>query len=233
MATLRSGYVIAGAYADKLRRTLFAQTRELVKSGELTPQEVARASGELNRILYEVLVNRLRSDKGDVVRISVNYEVREGRIVWDLETLSIQAWKRVPDEHIARAVSEVKAIAKELVVRAIQYQSLRLAETETGDIIYAVRLADRDVGILMVTPLNENEAIVRGAVTEPVAMILKRIRVEVKAPLDEFIERNVGEIMSKATHSEVLEAEKIIRELRALVEAAKKPEVTPPEEEEL
>ncbi|MFN4046744.1 MAG: DUF2258 domain-containing protein [Acidilobaceae archaeon] len=75
MPTLRSGYVIGGAYADKIRRTLFAQTRDLVKSGELSVQEVARAAGELNRILYEILVDRVKIEKGDVVRVSVNYTV--------------------------------------------------------------------------------------------------------------------------------------------------------------
>ncbi|MDM7275298.1 MAG: DUF2258 domain-containing protein, partial [Thermoprotei archaeon] len=100
MPILRSGYVIGGAYADKIRRTLFAQTRDLVKSGELSPQEVARAAGELNRVLYEILVDRVRIEKGDVVRVSVNYAVEEGRIRWDLETLSIQAWRRIPEQDI-------------------------------------------------------------------------------------------------------------------------------------
>jgi len=93
VAILRSGYVIAGAYADKVRRTLFAQTRELVRSGELTPQEVARASGELNKVLYEVFVNRLRTDKGDVVMIDIEYEVEEGRIKWNYDKLNVRVWE--------------------------------------------------------------------------------------------------------------------------------------------
>ncbi len=232
MPTLRSGYIIGGAYADKIRRTLFAQTRDMVKSGELSAQEVARAAGELNRILYEILVDRVKIEKGDVVRINVNYTVEEGKIKWDLETLRIQAWRRMPDEEVNKAIAEVKLIAKELVVRAIQYGTLKIAETDVGDIVYTVRLAERNVGVLLVTPLNENKAIVRGAVLEPTPLILKRLLIDVEPPLDDYKNNNIGSIMGKATHVETGEAEKAIREIKALIEIAEKPPAPPVEEEE-
>jgi len=232
VAILRSGYVIAGAYADKIRRTLFAQTRDLVKSGELTAQEVARAAGELNRVLYEILVNKLKTDKGDVVRISVEYNVEEGRIVWDYDTLTLQVWRRIPDETIARAVSEVKAIAGELAARVVQFEIAKVGETEGGDIIYILKLAGREVGAFLVTPLDENRAVARGAVLEPTPLLLKRQVIDVEPPLDDFIAKNIGAIMSKATHVEAGEADKAIREIKALIEAVKKPPAAPPEEEE-
>lgn len=232
MPTLRSGYVIGGAYADKIRRTLFAQTRDLVKSGELSTQEVARAAGELNRILYEILVDRVKIEKGDVVRVSVNYTVEEGRIKWDLETLNIQAWRRVPEQEINKAITEVKLVAKELVVRAVQYEALKIAETDVGDIIYSVKLAGKDVGALLVTPLDEDKAIVRGAALEPTPLLLKRLLVDVEPPLDNYISNNIGSIMGKAAHVETGEAEKVIREIKALIEMAEKPPAPPAEEEE-
>lgn len=232
MAVLRSGYVIAGAYADKIRRTLFAQTRDLVKSGELTAQEVARAAGELNRILYEILVNKLKTDKGDVVRINIEYSVEEGKIVWDYDKLTIQVWRRVPDETVTRAVSEVRAIARELAARVIQYEVAKIGETEGGDIVYSLRLAGRDVGAFLLTPLDETKAVVRGAVIEPTPLLLRRQVVDIQPPLEEFVARNIGAIMAKALHVEVGEADKAIREIRALVEALKKPPTAVEEEEE-
>ncbi|MEM1851870.1 MAG: DUF2258 domain-containing protein, partial [Acidilobaceae archaeon] len=109
--TLRTGIVVAGAYADKVRRTLFAQTKDLVKSGELSPQEVARAAGELNRLLYEILVAELKTEKGDAVRITVDYKIEEGKIVWDLKTLQIQLWKAVSQTEVNKAVAKIAAVA--------------------------------------------------------------------------------------------------------------------------
>ena len=101
MPTLSSGLVIAGAFADKIRRTLFAQAKNEVDS-----QEVVRASAELNRLLYSVLVEKLKIDKGDVVRIRVDYSVENGKINWHLESLHVEAFKRIPDEEVAKTVRE-------------------------------------------------------------------------------------------------------------------------------
>ncbi len=104
---LSTGLVIAGAYADKLRRTLFAQLRDLVKQNREFAREVARASGEINRLLFIVLVEKLGVDKGDVVRIRVQYDVEDGRIKWYYDTLRVEYFKRVSDEEVMRAVREV------------------------------------------------------------------------------------------------------------------------------
>jgi len=47
---LSSGLVIAGAYATKVRRTLFAQLRDRTKADKEWAQKVAFASAQLNRI---------------------------------------------------------------------------------------------------------------------------------------------------------------------------------------
>jgi hypothetical protein len=232
VAVLRSGYVIAGAYADKIRRTLFAQTRDLVKSGTLTPQEVARASGELNRVLYEIFVNKLRTDKGDVVMINIEYRVEEGRVVWDYDKLDVRVWRKVPDDEVARALSEVKAMAAELAVRVVQFEVARIGETEGGDLVYSLKLAGKDVGAFLLTPLDEDKAVVRGAVLEPTPLLLRRQVVDVQPPIDDYIAKNIGALMGKATHVEIGEADKAIREIKALIEAVRKPPVSMVEEEE-
>ena len=104
---LSTGLIIAGAYADKLRRTLFAQLRDIVRQDKEFAREVARASGEINRLLFIILVEKLKVDKGDVVRIRVQYDVENGRIKWYYDTLRVEYFKRVSDEEVTKAVKEV------------------------------------------------------------------------------------------------------------------------------
>jgi len=106
---LSTGLVIAGAYADKLRRTLFAQLRDLVKKNRDFAREVARAAGEMNRLIYIILVEELKSDKGDVVRIRVKYEVdtENWKITWKYNTLRIEYFKRYPDEEVKKIVDKI------------------------------------------------------------------------------------------------------------------------------
>ena len=106
---LNTGIVIAGAYADKLRRTLFAQLRDYVKQNKEFAREVARAAGEVNRILYIILVENLKSEKGDAVRIRIKYrfDPRQWKIMWDYSTLRVEFYKRQPDEQVNQVVKKV------------------------------------------------------------------------------------------------------------------------------
>jgi len=120
MPTLSTGLIIAGAYADKVRRTLFAQLRDRIKQGEITNQEVARAAGELNRIIYEILVNKLKIDKGDVVRVRVDYDITDGKIIWDYKTLRVEAFKRVPDNDVEKVLKEALPEALKQFVEVVE-----------------------------------------------------------------------------------------------------------------
>jgi len=106
---LNTGIVIAGAYADKVRRTLFAQLKEVMKSNKDFTREIARASGELNRILYHILVEALRVEKGDAVRVRIKYSVdsSSNRIVFDYNTLSLEVFRRVKDEEVSTIIKKV------------------------------------------------------------------------------------------------------------------------------
>jgi hypothetical protein len=229
MPTLKSGLVIAGAYADKVRRVLFAQLRDNIKKGEISSKDVARAAGELNRLLFEILVYKLGVDKGDAVRISVDYDLVDGEIKWNLDTLKVEVWRKAPQEEVDNAVKSVVEKAEEIVGGAIVFTVEEIGETDTGDIIYTLKHRDREVGALIVTPLD-GEALVRGAVVEPTPLILKRKRVEYEGDLKEFIENNVTQLMSDAENTERREPERIIHELKALAQASKE-EVTEEEYE--
>ncbi len=216
--TLRSGLVIAGGYADKVRRVLFAQLRDKIKAGELENREVARAAGELNRLLFEILVSKLQVDKGDVVRITVDYEVEDGTIKWLLDTLRIEVWRRVPQEEVDKAVKPVVEGAEELLSRAIEFTVEKAGETDTGDLVYLIKYDDRNVGALLVTPLD-GQAVVRGAVTEPTPLHLRRVTIEYGEDLDEYLKNNITNIMSRAENVERRDAERIVREILAMIEA--------------
>ena len=103
--SLNTGLVIAGAYALKLRRILFAKIKQYVRLGQISKEEIARASGELNSLLYQLIVEKLGISKGDVVRIRVEYYIEDGRIVWDHGTLLVEAFRRVPDEEVRAALA--------------------------------------------------------------------------------------------------------------------------------
>jgi len=219
MATLRSGLVIAGGYADKVRRVLFAQLKDQIKSGELDSKEVARAAGELNRLLFEILVSKLQVDKGDVVRITVDYEVENGNIKWKLDTLKVEVWRRMPDEEIEPALKSIVEKAEEIVTTAIEFTLKKVGKTDTDDIVYAIIYDDREVGALLATPIN-GKAIIRGAVVEPTPLVLKKNIVEYENDLDEYLTQNIVQIMKGAENVERREAERVVREIRSLITVA-------------
>jgi len=219
MATLRSGLVIAGGYADKVRRVLFAQLKDQIKSGELDSKEVARAAGELDRLLFEILVSKLQVDKGDVVRITVDYEVENGNIKWKLDTLKVEVWRRMPDEEIEPALKSIVEKAEEIVTTAIEFTLKKVGKTDTDDIVYAIIYDDREVGALLATPIN-GKAIIRGAVVEPTPLVLKKNIVEYENDLDEYLTQNIVQIMKGAENVERREAERVVREIRSLITAA-------------
>ncbi|HIP58470.1 MAG TPA: DUF2258 domain-containing protein, partial [Archaeoglobus profundus] len=146
---LSSGYIIMGAYADKLRRTLFAQLKEHIKNKEIDPQDVAKASAELNKLLYEILVNKLKLDKGDVVRIMIEYELVDNQINWKLETLKVEVFKRVPEEQIKPVIDDAISRIEELEeVEEAKFEIEKAGETDLGDIIYFVKVGGEFAGAL-------------------------------------------------------------------------------------
>ena len=222
MPLLSTGLIIAGAYADKVRRTLFAQLKDKIKNNEITPQEVARAAGELNRVLYHILVEKLKTEKGDVVRARIEYEVEDGSVKWKYDTLRLEVFRRIPDDEVAAKVREVVSRIEEILSKAVQYRVEKAVETKIGDIIYWVKLGDRKVGAVIVTPLD-GAAIVRGAVLDPSPIIIDRARIEFEGKtFDEVIEQQVIELLRIGRHVETKEAEEVLQDIEAIIEAEAK-----------
>ncbi|RUM46660.1 MAG: hypothetical protein DSY37_04740 [Hyperthermus sp.] len=131
MPQLSTGFVIAGAYADKLRRVLFAQLRTELKRGEIEGKKIAQRAGELNRLLFEILVNRLHIDKGDVVRIRVEYDIKDNDIQWKLNTLRIEVFKRVPDEQLVQTIRETIRESEKILARPVSEEEIAWTEKVT------------------------------------------------------------------------------------------------------
>jgi len=137
---LSTGLIIAGAYADKVRRTLFAQLRDLVKQDKEFAREAARASAELNTVLYNILVGELKVDKGDVVRIRVNYRLEpEKRITWLYNTLRVEAFKRMPDENVERVVNSTISTRLEQIL-----ERFRAAPREAERIVREFEITEEE-----------------------------------------------------------------------------------------
>ncbi len=236
MPRLSSGLVIAGAYADKIRRTLFAQMKDYVKQDKTWAQRVAYAAAQLNRFLYTILVEQLKIDKGDVVRIRIEYDVDEvsKEIKWKWDTLQIEAFRRIPQEQVDEIVRKMVARAAEVSVAAVAYDLRKLGETEDGDIVYEVVLGERSVGAVVVTPVDERIALLKkGAVVEPTPAIFERSKLEIQPSedLENAIKRALSTVIQTAKHVSHEEALRVVNALREKVSA--KPMEEHVEEEEI
>ena len=220
MPQLSSGLVIAGAYADKVRRTLFAQLKDSIRKGEVTAQEVARAAGELNRILYHILVEELKTDKGDVVRVRISYDIEDGKIKWDYDSLRLEVFRRVPEEEISKAIREITAKVEEVLKRAVQYTIEKVIATRLGDHIYWLRLGEKNVGAAIATPIN-GEVLIRAAVLDPSPMVVERARVPLVENVDKTLQENIGEVIRAGRHVESGEVMDIIKEIEAFIKIVK------------
>jgi len=211
MPKLSSGLIIAGAYADKIRRTVFAQLRDMIKEGAIKSSDIAYSIAQLNKLLYSILVENLKVEKGDVVRIMIDYEVSEGKLEWKLDTLKIELFKRVPAEEVQRVLESVLPKAKSIMEGIVEYAVERLGETEDGDVVLAIKLGDREVGALVATPINgEFLYIKKAAMIAPSPSIVEKQRI----PLDgktaeEAVRSNIAVLTTSAKYVTDEEARKI------------------------
>ncbi|HIQ49745.1 MAG TPA: DUF2258 domain-containing protein [Nanoarchaeota archaeon] len=211
---LSSGYIIVGAYADKVRRILFAQLKDYIKNKEISSQDIAKASGDLNKLLYEIFVNKLKLDKGDVVRIMVEYELVNNKINWKLDTLNIEVFKRMPEEEIKPVITDAISRIEELEeVEQTKFNIEKAGKTELGDIVYFVKVEGEFVGALILTPLN-GEGLVRGAIIKPNPIAIDKTKIKIT----ENIERTLSELVEqKGREIDEATAEKIVNEIKDML----------------
>ncbi len=103
---MSTGFVRASAYDGKVRRVLFAITKDL----KLPENEVLRAAAEFNKKVFEELQKR-SADKRDVIRISCEFDVKNGKIEWNWDTLNIEIYKE--SEEIGATMSALMAQIEE------------------------------------------------------------------------------------------------------------------------
>jgi len=216
MPTLRSGLVIAGAYADKLRRTAFAQLKNVIKDGVVKAGDVAYRVAQLNKVLYRIFVDELKVNKGDVVRVTIDYEVKPGVIEWKFDTLKIEVFKRVPDEEVENVVKSVVEKAAAIMESAVRYTFEKIGETEDGDLLYVMKLDEREVGAFEVVPINEEIAYVKkGAALEPNPVIVEKLKIMTEGrSIDEALRENIEEFTRNARYVSREEAEHIIEYIK-------------------
>jgi hypothetical protein len=209
---LNSGLVIAGGYAKKLKKTIFAQLQKSIKEGQVSSQEVARAIGELNSILFHMLTDKHKVGKGDVVRIRIGYRIEGGRIVWDPTSLSIEIYRR--DDN---AIEEIKSKLMEYWIdsarQIARYEVSKLADTALGNTIYSVNLDGKEVGLVLVLKINNEVYISSGAVLKPVPSIVERTRIRLTkgVSIESEIARAIQRFSRQASEEE---ARKIIELIR-------------------
>lgn len=223
MPTLRSGLVIAGAYADKLRRTMFAQLKNDIREGKVKASDVAYHVAQLNKVLYRIFVEKLKVDKGDVVRINIDYELTDEGIKWDFTSLKIEVFKRVPQEEVDSVVSSVVGEAETIMERAVEYQAVKIGETEDGDNIFVLKLGDREVGAFEVVPIdNEFAYLKKGAALDPSPMIVEKVRIPLNGgSVEDAISRNIELLTKNARYVEKDEAEELINYIKSRVQEVK------------
>ena len=236
MARLSSGFVIAGAYADKIRRTMFAQLRDYIRRDKEWGQKIALAVAQLNRLLYTVFVEQLKIDKGDVVRVRIEYEVDETNknIVWKWDTLSVEVFRRVSQEQVDSIVKQLVSKASEVALAAVAYDVTKLGETFDGDVVFAIKLGEREVGAAILTPVNDSLAILkRGAVVEPTPAIFEKVKLDIQPgkTIEEVLKTTLSTVMQAAKHVSYDEALKIMNAIRERVAVAPMPKVEEEEEE--
>lgn len=140
---INTGIIITGAYADKLRRTLFAQLRDYVRRSRECAREAARASGEINKLLYVAIVETLKSDKGDAVRIRVKYRFDpvNNKISWDYGSLRVEFFKRQPDNEVESVVRKVIETRLKEIVEQFG-RPTRIEETKPAEELVEIKLTD-------------------------------------------------------------------------------------------
>jgi len=234
MPELRSGLIFAAGYADKLRRTVFAQLKDYVKKDKEFAKQIAMYVGRLNRALYTLLVEELKLDKLDVVRITISYDVDEinRTITWKWDTLRVEVYKRIPPETYADTIRKFIESAPALAVETVKFNIAKLGETFDGDIIYSIKIGEREVGVLEALPVDENSVILKkAAVLEPTTAIFEKVKLELKGrPVEDVLVEELGRIMEVARHVDMNEALQIINAIRGRLQIA--PLETPPEAEE-
>jgi len=217
MPTLSTGYVIVGAYAIKIRRTLFAQQKDRIKNKELDGKEIARASGELNKVLFDILVNKLSLDRGDMVRVRIDYEISNGMVKWNYDTIRIDAFKRIDENEIKSKIEEAIKSIRSQREESAKYEIKSIGKTELDDVIYEIRLNGEEIGLIIATPID-SETLIRGALIEPKPVEIEKTKVGVSGDnLESYLSEHIAAVINNAKEISEEKAKETIENAKKLI----------------
>ncbi len=105
MVVLKTGPVRTSGYAIKLRRAVNAAFRKDYKEGKMDAKKVNEVVTDLNKKIYEILVQKFQVPKEAVVNIAIEVEPKEDSIV--VKDISVEVFDK--DEILSsNATREVK-----------------------------------------------------------------------------------------------------------------------------
>ncbi len=81
--------------------------------------------------------------------VRINYNVKDGRIEWDYDSLEVEVFRRIPNEEVSKVVKEITAKAEEITTAEISYEIEEVGETELGDVVYYPMLDSEFAGALL------------------------------------------------------------------------------------
>ncbi len=212
MPIMRTGLITAGRFAYKVRRVIFAQLAGDLREKRIENRTVAFHVAQLNKFLYFLLVDRLKVSKGDAVRLSIEYEVSEGKILWRFGTLRVEVFRRMPDEEINNVVTKLVPEAEKIISAPVEHAVEYMGETSDGDHIYVVRTDGREEGVIEVLQIDEEFLYIKVGVfltPEPTKVEKVKIALEGRGP-EEALTTAINELISKGKPLSVSEAEIIM-----------------------
>lgn len=222
MPRLNTGLIYTAIYADKIRKTIFAQLKEYAKDKEAT-KRINYCVARLNRALFTLLIEDLKLSKDDGVKIIIDYEYDEASktITWKWDTLQLIVYKKMPEEHVKAHLDKFIPLAEELSMGLVSYGLERIGETVDGDVIYAIKIGGREIGALSVYVLDNNKAVLKKAsVLEPTPVHFEKTIIDYAGrSLEDALKEELGRVMQKGVHTSYDEAIKIINALREKIRA--------------
>ena len=101
----------------------------------------------------------------------------------------------------------------------IEYTIEKIGETMDGDVVYVLKLGDREVGAFEVVPIDEEIAYIKkGAALDPSPMIVEKIKIPTDGKsIEEAIKANIGKFTSSARYVSHEEATKVIEYIKSRV----------------
>lgn len=217
MPTMRTGLVIAGGYATKVRRVIFAQLAEDIKEKRIDSKVVAFHVAQLNKFLFTVLVDKLKVDKGDAVRVSIDYEVSESKIIWKFDTLRVEVFKRVPDEEVAKVLAALVPEAEKIMAAPVEYAVEFVGDTSDGDKIYALKVGEREGGVLELIPINDEFLYVKvGVLLVPEPTKVEKVKIALEGrSYEDALKASVNDLLNRGKPITPSEADSIISYVRS------------------